>query len=43
MRIAGPSTNRATATVARYSSMPASGVAAIAVCSLARKFCTITS
>ena len=39
----GPSTSRATATVARKSSNPASGAAAIAVWSLARKFCTITS
>ena len=43
MRILGPITNRVTATVARKSSNPASGTAAIAVWSLARKFCTITS
>jgi hypothetical protein len=43
MRIFGPITSLVTATVARKSSIPASGVAAIAVCSLARKFCTITS
>ncbi len=42
-RIRGPSTSRATATVARYSSKPTSGSARIAVSSLARKFWTITS
>ena len=39
----GPSTTRATAIAARYSSRPASGADRIAVSGLARKFCTITS
>ena len=43
MRIFGPSTRRVTAMVAMKSSIPASGVDAMAVWSLARKFCTITS
>ena len=43
MRIFGPITNRVTAMVATKSSMPVSGTAAIAVWSLARKFCTMTS
>ena len=39
----GPSTIRATATAARYSSRPASGADRIAVSGLDRKFCTMTS
>ena len=42
-RIRGPITRRVTAIAAAYSSRSASGVARIAVSSLARKFCTITS
>ena len=43
IRIFGPSTTRATAIVARYSSSPRSSSWRIAVSGLARKFCTITS
>ena len=43
MRRPGPSTIRATAIAARYSSRPASAAARIAVSGLARKFWTITS
>ena len=39
----GPNTIRATAIVAARSSSSASGIPAIAVSGLARKFCTITS
>ena len=43
IRTRGPSTSRATAMVAISSSSSASGIRAIAVSGLARKFCTITS
>jgi len=43
MRAFGPSSTRATATVAARSCSSASGMPRIAVSGLARKFCTITS
>ncbi|CAH0327571.1 hypothetical protein SRABI128_06238 [Microbacterium sp. Bi128] len=43
IRMSGPNTSRATATVTRYSCMSASGAPCIAVRGFARKFCTMTS